>query len=281
MPGYTSALNQIKRNLDRRDQSRVVLWSHLGLGEPISAARIVNAYLDSGTEVLWPVKNRNLKFMKAAFGNLQGLSLIGIPDFPKNEESIVTEISRLEKAPVIVAGHGALGPLRRAFPELPLNSLFNLSVGIPAKDLLSQDLRERLEEHTQAEVPDGPFAFIDHHPGTPREIPADKLAEIERRGLHVVQNPLGVELARIVSLLDAAEELHLVASAPLCLALTIDAKAKLRTHYDSLGDPIANGYERWSSVKIFKPHGQRFAKIGAQIKENFRTQVNDLVVVNG
>jgi hypothetical protein len=215
--------------------------------------------------------------MKAAFGNLQGLELIEIPDFPKYEGSLVEGISRANNAAIVRAGHGSLGPLRWAYPELPLNSLFNLSVGIPAADLLAQDLRERLGECLQSEIPQVPFAFIDHHPGTTREIPAEVLEGIKRKGLLIVQNPLGTDLAQIMSLLDAAEELHLVASAPLCLALTVDARAKSRTHYDSLGDPIPNGYERWNSVKIHESRPKTYPRIGTRARDKFRSKVEDLV----
>jgi hypothetical protein len=277
MHGYKFALGQIMRNRDLREEGRVVLWTHLGLGDQISASRILKSYLDADTEVLWPVKKRNLKFMKAAFGNLKGLQLIEIPDSPKREGLIVRKLSRANDAAIVMAGHGTLGPLRWAYPELPLNSLFNLSVGIPATDLLAQDLRERLGECIQSETPQVPFAFVDHHPGTAREIPAEVLEGIERKGLTIVHNPLGTELAQIMSLLDAADELHLVASAPLCLALTVDARAKSRTHYDSLGDPIPNGYERWNSVKIHESRPKTYPRIGTHARDKFRSKVEELV----
>jgi hypothetical protein len=222
-----------------------------------------------------------MQFMSAAFGELEGLSLFEIPDSAKQEKSMVRSISASINAPIVVAGHRTLAPLRRAFPELPLNSLFNLSVGVSPTDLVSGDLRDRLTKLSQCEVPDVPFAFVDHHPGTPREIPRGILAGIESRGLLVIQNPLGTPLAELVSLLDAAEELHLVASAPLCLALTLDARAKSRTHYDSLGDPISKGYSRWESVKIVEGPIKRPSKLWAQDTANFRLWVTRLYLESG
>jgi hypothetical protein len=50
--------------------------------------------------------------------------------------------------------------------------------------------------------------------------------------------------------MDSAAELHLVNSAPLCLALTADAKPPVRIHYDSLEDPVTKSYSSWSTISI-------------------------------
>ena len=271
------ALNRIKRNIDLRGANRVVLWTHLGLGDQISAARIVKSYLDSGAEVFWPVKKRNIRFMGAAFGTLEGLELIEIADSPEHEWSEVKRISVASRAKIATAGHRVLDPLRHAFPQLPLNSLFNLSVGMSPTDLIAPDLRVRLNAGEQYLSPGVPFAFVDHHPGTPREIPDSILSSIESRGLMVVHNPRGTELSTIMPLLDDAEEIHMVASAPLCLALTIDANAKSRTHYDSVGDPIPGAYARWSSIKISELERPGLSPSGIKASNTFREKVAGLV----
>jgi hypothetical protein len=78
-------------------------------------------------------------------------------------------------------------------------------------------------------------------------------------------------------LLDDAEELHLVGSAPLCLALTIDSKAKLRTHYDYMGDPVSGAYARWDSIKIFEPTDSKLSPFEIQASNRFRAKVDSLV----
>jgi hypothetical protein len=274
------ALDRIRRNIDLRGENRVLLWTHLGLGDQISAARILKSYLDFGSEVFWPVKTRNFSFMNAAFGSLEGLELIEISDSPEREASIVKGISESFGAKIVVAGHRVFNPLRQAFPDLPFNSLFNLSVGMNPMDLVAPDLRARLNGQEQCMSPDVPFAFVDHHPGTSREIPSDVLSAIQSRGLLIVQNPRGTELSQIMPLLDDAEELHLVASAPLCLALTIDAKAKSRTHYDSLADPIPNAYSRWNSTKIFAPEVPRVSAFESAARNKLRTRLEDLINSN-
>jgi hypothetical protein len=271
------AFQSIERNIELREQGRVLLWTHLGLGDQISAARIVESYLASGTEVIWPVKTRNIDFMKIAYGRLPGLELIEVPDFNKHEWSLVRRISKANRVKIVVAGHSLLRPLSEAFPELPLNSLFNLSVGIHPMDLVSPDLRERLGTSQQAPIPSVPFAFVDHHPGTPREIPLEVLSGVSSRGLLIFNNPRFLNLTKVVSLMDAADELHLVASAPLCLALTIGARAKVKVHYDSLGDPIANSYEGWSSVPISEIKTPRELLRANQNQAKFRSKVKGLI----
>jgi hypothetical protein len=277
MFGHFFELDRIKRNIDLRGANRVVLWTHLGLGDQISAARIVKSYLDAGTQVFWPVKKKNISFMSSAFGSLDGIELIEINDSPEQESSEVKEIAVSRKAKIVMAGHRVLNPLRQAFPHLPLNSLFNLSVGISPADLIAPDLRARLSLGEQYLSPDVPFAFVDHHPGTHREIPESILTSIESRGLVIVNNPTGTPLSKIMPLLDDAEELHLVGSAPLCLALTIDSKAKLRTHYDYMGDPVSGAYARWDSIKIFEPTDSKLSPFEIQASNRFREKVDSLV----
>jgi hypothetical protein len=277
MFGHFFELDLIKRNIDLRGAKRVVLWTHLGLGDQISAARIVKSYLDAGTQVFWPVKKKNISFMSSAFGSLGGIELIEINDSPEQENSEVKEIAVSRKAKVVMAGHRVLNPLRQAFPHLPLNSLFNLSVGMSPADLIAPDLRARLSLGEQYLSPDVPFAFVDHHPGTHREIPESILTSIKSRGLVIVNNPMGTALSKIMPLLDDAEELHLVGSAPLCLALTIDSKAKSRTHYDYMGDPVPGAYARWNSIKIFEPRESKPSPFKTQASNWFRERVDGLV----
>lgn len=277
MFNHRFALDRIKRNIDLRGSSRLVLWTHLGLGDQISASRIVKSYLDSGAQVFWPVKKRNISFMQAAFGSLGGLELKEIADSPEYERSEIKRISVATRAEIVMAGHRVLNPLRLAFPELPLNSHFNLSVGMSPTDLIAPDLRVRLNAGEQYLSPSVPFAFVDHHPGTPREIPHSILGSIESRGLMVVHNPREAELSTIMPLLDDAQEIHMVASAPLCLALTIDAKSQSRNHYDSLGDPIPGGYARWNSIKILEPRYHVPSPFEIQTSNRFREKVDALV----
>ena len=109
---------------------------------------------------------------------------------------------------------------------------------------------EYLNKITQIDVPDRSFAYIDHHPGTERSIPKKVLEMLERRDILVVQNPRNEPLASTLALMDSAAELHLVNSAPLCMALTLDARSLKKIHYDSRNDPATKSYSNWESVTI-------------------------------
>jgi hypothetical protein len=267
------AHRRIVKNILLRGESRVVLWTHLGLGDQISAAQIVQSYLTAGTQVIWPVKKKNFNFMCEVYGAVPGIELHVISDSQSDEIAAIRLISKRSRAAVVVAGHSIFQPLRLAFPELSINSMFNLSVGIDSKNLVSPYFRNLLAALEPASVPSVPFAFVDHHPGTSREIPDNVLIGIHKRGLEVVLNPREIPLSRALDYLDKAEELHLVPSAPLCLALTVDAKAKVRIHYDSIGDPVSSVYPRWHSVRnvAFTPSvASKFQRL--QVQE-FREKV--------
>ena len=140
--------------------------------------------------------------------------------------------------------------MRTLFPEYSLNSLFNLFIGVSPLNLVSRSLRHSILRLNQEEPPPEPYAFIDHHPGTAREIPNRVLSGIKERSFRLIENPRGLPLYSMLRLLDSAQELHMVNSAPLCLALTIDAEAPVRIHYDSLSDPVSKSYERWKTVNL-------------------------------
>lgn len=270
---FNPAYRRIIRNIGLRGASRVVLWTHLGLGDQVSAAQIVQSYLAAGTQVLWPVKKKNFNFMSEVYGAVPGIELHVISDSQSDEIAAIRLISKLSRAEVVVAGHNTFQPLRLAFPELSINSMFNLSVGLDSKNLVSPYFRNLLAALEPATVPSVPFAFVDHHPGTSREIPDSVLRGLQTRGLEVVLNPREIPLSRALDYLDKAEELHLVPSAPLCLALTVDAKAKVRIHYDSIGDPLSSVYPRWHSVRnltLIPPEASKFQRFQAQ---EFREKV--------
>jgi hypothetical protein len=249
MNKYSWLVRQVKKNIRALDSGKVLLWSHLGLGDQISASRLVEELVKQQISVVWPVKQKNFDFLKVAFADVDGLSLVKINDNTR-EDFQVTKISIQTGSRVVSLGHSHLSAMHYLFPEYSLNSLFNLFVGMDPLKLVSLRLRDRISRTAQLMPPTEPFAFLDHHPGTVREIPQEVLSALRERGLRLVDNPRDAPLYSTVRLLDSAQEIHLVNSAPLCLALTIDATAPVRINYDSLGDSVAKSYERWASVHI-------------------------------
>ena len=249
MSSFAGLLAQVRRNTDALRGRRVILWTHSGLGDQISASRIVEKTLESGVEVLWPVMGRNFDFVSKAFSNWEGLTLFRMDD-SKRESYQVLWLSVKSKTRIVDIGHRQLSKMQSLFPEFSLNSIFNLFAGLGPLDLVSEKLRTSLAYNTQINPLETPFAFLDHHPNTYREVPRGVIESIRSRGLTVYENPRDAPLYSTIGLLDNAREIHLVNSAPLCLALTINAKASRRCHYDSRRDPISKSYPRWESIPI-------------------------------
>jgi len=249
MNKYSCLVQQVRKNRRALDGGRIILWSHLGLGDQISASRIVERISKRNVEIIWPVKPRNFDFLNYAFQDFTKLSIVKLNENSR-EDIQVAKLAIRTKSKVVSLGHARLSAMSSLFPEYALNSLFNLFLGIDPLDLVSQSLRKSLLRLNQEKPPKEPFAFVDHHPGSAREIPCQVLWAVQERGLRVIENPRGVPLYSMVELLDSAQELHLVNSAPLCLALAIDAAAQVRIHYDSLNDPVTKSYRRWTTFPL-------------------------------
>lgn len=249
MNKYFWLIRQVKKNTRALDSGRILLWSHLGLGDQISASPVVEHLLSQKIEVVWPVKPRNLDFLNLTFKNWGGLSTVRLSDSVR-EDFQIRKIAFDTKSRVVSLGHGHLSSMRTLFPEYSLNSLFNLFIGVNPLNLVSRSLRDSLLRLDQEEPPLQPYAFLDHHPGTAREIPNRVLSGIKDRGFRLIENPRELPLYSMLRLLDSAQELHMVNSAPLCLALTTDAGAPVRVHYDSHSDPVSKIYERWKTVNL-------------------------------
>jgi hypothetical protein len=249
MDKYYWLVRQVNKNMRALDSGRILLWSHLGLGDQISASPIIEALLARNVEVVWPVKTRNFDFLNVAFTGWEGLSIVKIHENLR-EDLQIAKLALDTKSRVVSLGHRGLPAMRLLFPEYTLNSLFNLFIGVDPLNLVSRGLRESLLKLDQEHPPHEPYVFLDHHPGSAREIPNQVLNGIQERGLRVIENPRELPLYSMVRLLDSAQELHMVNSAPLCLALTIDATAPERIHYDTLGDSLARSYGRWKTVAL-------------------------------
>ena len=241
----------MERHRQLRDSSaEVVFWTHLGLGDQISASCLIESWLSAGCQLHLPVKPRNFDFLNAAYGNLEGLSLHIINDENPEKLEVADLAKKLVVSEVVEIGHSHLPIAKILFPEVFLNGVFNIIGGLTPDRLVSQRLRGALVSSEQNPVPEHPFAFVDHHPGTIREIPSNVLESVRDRGLRIFENPRDVPLQSLLAVMDSADELHMVPSAPLCMAMTVDAQSKQRFHYDHMGDSIEKNYRRWTSSPL-------------------------------
>jgi len=257
-----STISKLSRNIDLQYSKSVILFTHTGLGDQISTARVFEKWLDTGVEIHLPVKSQNMNFMKAVFGDWDGLNLHQISGDDSSENYEIQELSSQLNTPIASVNLRDIAYLKRIYPNYCLNSHFNMIFGLDPFDLVSQKFRASIEKISQVDPLDEPYAFIDHHKDTDREIPSYVIKTIKSKGLRVLENPRNRALFRLLKVMDSASELHLVNSAPLCLALTADAKPLVRIHYDSLEDPVTKSYPRWTTISIKQlPNKKTVSKI--------------------
>ena len=234
------------------DRQGIIFWGHLGLGDQISAARAIEMFIDKGLVVVIPTFKKNLDFISSTYG---AWDRVVVAEISNNAQFETAEVLRLKKEygfRIVVAGHSFLGLVDRIHGGICLNEKLNFCAGLGPGELVSTRMRESLSLLDQLPVPQNPYAFIDHHPGTDRELPYQVLDGLKSRGLEVINNPRNVPLSSLLNLIDGADELHFVASAPLCLALTVDAKPKLKYYYRTKGQESLKSvsYRGWLEVDL-------------------------------
>jgi hypothetical protein len=237
------------------EEKSFVLWSHIGLGDTISVYPALVAFSGAGKLVYLPSKERNLQFVADLVRHIGGVKVFPIPNDPNLELTSIREFANKNKLPVLYAGHFLYHILTHVKTGFGINGLLNFLAGYQG-NLVSDDLRGHLLASGGCEPRSDNYVFVDHHPGTQREIPSEIVAEI-RAKYHVEENNLDWSIAELAKVMDGAKEVHLVSSAPLCLALTANlASGGKRVRY-RVGNsfPLANDYPADWSEKSLSDHG--------------------------
>jgi hypothetical protein len=229
----------------------VIFWGHLGLGDAISQACIIEKLLLDNRVVVVPSKTRNYDFLKSTYGTWDGVILEKVNDNPRWENLEILKLKLKHRFRVKVVGHHLLES-NWAEQEISLNEQFNRIAGIPPKKLKSTKLRETCEIYSQAHPPKQKYIFVDHYPGTDREIPSKILEDATNSGFEILMNDTSIPLYRLIKILDNALEIHVVASAPLCLALTTDSKCEKKYYYRTKGQgPVSSAaYPDWIDIDL-------------------------------
>ena len=235
-PWRPFSLDRLKKALNQSlvslSADRVVFHGHLGLGDQISAALALEAWSTRVPHVIVPAKPRNAPTLKEMLAYLPNVEVVPLEtDDPRFEVQEVLRVAGGYKAEVVQASHEVFGWASRAYPEFGINRQLLVAALVQRDSAASQRFREHVLSLTPFELAvSEPYAFVDHHPETEREIPREFMARIESMG-NVVLNPRGVPLHELVHLIDRAKELHMVSSAPLCLALTANLGESCRFMY--------------------------------------------------
>jgi len=273
----TETVNRLARNISLKGSPRVLLWGHLGLGDQISMASTYEEWARLSEEVFVPSKPRNVAELKSIFSYIPNLSILELDgNDPFVERENVAAMAARTGAEVVDGGRQLYGLLSRLFPRLGINRVLSLCLGSNPTSLASESLSLHLGSHQEVPIPQEPFALIDHHPDVPsRRIPAEMLSRIARRFDTVVHNPREASMTDLYGLMASASELHLIASAPLCLALATGLGAERKVAYiPNRKKLIKNDYfQKWEERSLGKVQPTRIKGILAASRIGYLVKV--------
>ncbi len=228
-------LERLRRDLDSAvdalDRSRAIYFGHLGLGDQISAALAIEAWASRVPSLMVPVKPRNLRNVEQFLAYIPNVEVVSLPsDNPAEEVIRVQQMAARSGAGLIQAGRSTYGCIAHAFPEYGINRRLLLCGLVSRSSAVSARFRSHVLSLSEFTSPlEEEYVFVDHHPGTEREIPMQQLSSWPDSSR--VMNPSEVPLYSLATVMEHAAELHLVSSAPLCLALTADLGQGRRVRY--------------------------------------------------
>ena len=228
--GFTKYLHNGFLIQRKRD---VIILSHFGLGDQIIIGNLLNS-LALNRKVVLPVDSRYSEQLRVYYAYNNNVRVEGVghlkPEFYPRY-AYLKELRRTFDLPIIDIGRNVVYFL----------SFFNQKSGVSRLYYLAGWNQGRnfknipaFHFHFKEEVSNSvnnPYAFIDHHPGTNREIPNDVFKAIDTAGLDLKFNDMTLTLIEQLSTIINAQELHFVASAPFCLALAMPCKASTRVFY--------------------------------------------------
>lgn len=223
----------------------VIILSHFGLGDQIIIGSLLNS-LSVNRNVVLPVDSKyfdqlanyyayNYKVRVERIGNLK-------PEFyPRTAD--LKKLRQTFDLPMIDIGRNVVYFLSFFNHKSGVSRLYYLAgwnrrrnfTNIPA-------YRFHFKENVSNSA-NNPYAFIDHHLGTNREIPNDVFKAIDSAGLDLKFNDVTLTLIEQLSTIVSAQELHFVASAPFCLALVMPCKASTRVFYETKNSKSVLGEE--------------------------------------
>jgi hypothetical protein len=269
---------KIEQNLAALNSASVVLWGHLGFGDQISLAISIELWCHRVDRVIVPVKSRNLDEISKIFAYLPNVCVISLTsDDPLAEEAEVQRIAADNSCRIIDGGRDLFYSIRNSFPELGINRALALASATNPESLTSNLLSQHMLTLSQLSAPRQPYAFIYHQLGVRgREIPQTLLLTIKDRGLELIFNSMEFPLSQHALLIQSATELHMIPSAPLCLALAGGSSAVLKVAYPISSEPVlCNDYgSLWREVNIGSEIPEQLSE---KVLSDFDLKVRELV----
>jgi len=248
-------VRRLEQNLTALTQSRVCLFSHLGLGDQIAIAPAIEAWARRATEVVVLAAPANIRQVSEFYTYLPNVTFAEVPSQSLAEAE---EIAERLGCGLVEGGRQMLRHSSAAFPELGLNGLLCAGLLVFPTQLSSLDFRSNLLSGMQEEPPAEPYVFIDDRPGSPRRIPDRYLEAALSLGLPVVTNSPHLPLASQGAIINQAEHLYMCVSAPACLALTANLGPTRRVLFSNRSYFLMNDYPGWDHNLVW--NGQKLEK---------------------
>ena len=236
-----------------RGNRDIIVLSHFGLGDQIIVGTLLND-LSSNRKVILPVDSKYFLQLSQFYSYnrnilVKDIGHFGAEFYPRKND--LKRLRQLFSLPIVDVGRDVVYFLSFLHRRSGISKLYFFAgwrSGLSFTNLPAYLFHYR--EHPSYEL-DRPYAFIDHHLGTSREIPNVVFSEIQKVGLELKFNDMSVTLVDQLSTIVDAEQLHFVASAPFCLALVMPCKAKIRVFYEAENSKTVLGEEGsgWSRAK--------------------------------
>lgn len=222
--GLRDLLSRLDTNVRAIEAQRVVMFGHLGLGDQISLAPTLEFWATRIPHLIMPVKAKNKPILDKAYSYIGNLELVLVDiDDQRPEHAYVRQIATDFNATILDSGRDMYEWAKKAFPEFGINRCLSAAALNLRGEMTTSSMRKTfLWNAGEFETSQTKYAFIDHHEGTDREIPYVHLRKIQSRGLELVFNNMELPFQEMVNKMSNADELHLVSSAPLCVALACD-----------------------------------------------------------
>lgn len=202
----------------------IVLWTHLGLGDQISMAKLFEELEHQGFELHIPCKERNLNNLSQMFSYLRCVIWHPISNNPKLEKSEVLRLASSLSVPVVDLGRFVLEYLRWIRPDKGLNTLMMLSGGLDTKGLFSARFRQWVLSLDQITPPQEDYLF-ENWEASQRVWQRPAFLSKEFAGLMSVSPESRYPLFQYALILDSAKLIAVPGSAFMCLAMVIGARS--------------------------------------------------------
>jgi hypothetical protein len=230
-----------------RPKEGFIFWGHLGLGDQICAAKLLEHWNDLGYEVQVPCRKGNLNNLNQMFSYLENVFFHAISDDPEREALEVEELALQLDLKVVNAGREAHTFIKTLYPREGLNVALMICAGFKTTGLATDRFRRHVLLLPQIKPPSIPYIFLNR-------MTSEGLFEIDiaQNDRLVVEENKERTLFEHAQILDNASELHSIGSAFMCLSMVIGSKSPVKKFYrdDELlsDDPEKNWEQVLSNV---------------------------------